>query len=161
MIGISDAVAAPSSITHGGKTYKLSPLRECDWGELERYMQDIVYDSLAHAAERAPDAETVSAELANARRESGLTMIGTARGQQMLNDDERLQCRMIWLSLKQNHPDLLEAEIPEIFDSALRAKINAITEHLNFNSADQGDGATTGKGHSPKKRKKKKRKTNR
>lgn len=146
------ATAAPTTVELGGKNYRLTPLRDRDWGEFEKWLQDRHYaaarrnlqglnaeaqrDLMRHAHDRATAIVFTDNESAK--------MMGTYEG----------ACFITYLSLRHEHPEITEDEVADLlFDPEA---LSRAMDRLPLGMPDEPAGKKKRSGTKAASRKKKK-----
>lgn len=125
---ISTIIAAPSIIKLGGKEYKLSAPRDCDFADMERFAQSEYMRFAREQADMFEGDEKISfmsKMIDNARQ---MTMTGERSKEvtEMMNSMAGA-IRLLWLLLKKNHPELTEEDIGRMMtEEALAESFDAI-----------------------------------
>ena len=106
MTRTADATAAPTTLTVKGQKIRLKPLRNRDYGEFERWVQDQVVD-IAKRNIRDMDDERATVLLNAAINEaSGITW-GDPRAIKYASTIDGA-AKLLWLSAKNEHPNMTE-----------------------------------------------------
>ena len=125
MAKISTMTSAPIEIELGGVKYKLSPLNHRALGELERWMQERLVDVAKRAAaDMSPaDRQAVLSDAVN--RAATIDLTSPEAGRLMATMEGA--CRMLWLGMRPNHPDVTLERVhdlladPATLDAAMAA----------------------------------------
>lgn len=116
------ATAAPTAVKIGNATYKLTPLKDSDYGEFEKWLQDRQYEIVKR------NLDGLSPEIAVkllAHAHDRATCIGFA-------DDESIRVmstyegavKLAWMSLRIEHPELKEDDVAELlFDPGVLSDV--------------------------------------
>ena len=124
MTTISEATAAPTMITLGGKEYRLSPIRDNDLGELERWIQDRHIEITKRNIGGLPDSiacDLMRSACAEARK---LQITDKAVIENLSTSIEGV-AKLLELQLRREHPEITHAGAialitsPENMDAAI------------------------------------------
>jgi len=130
----AQATAAPIDFTLRGKTYRLSPLRDADYGELEAWLRQ---DYLATVKAGAADLEPAERQrqLDRAFDRAHLITYTSAEGLERMNSLPG-RGKTIWLCLRRNHPELTEADVLDLLadPDAMQAAMDALTAQVEAHS---------------------------
>ena len=111
-MSLTEIAATPTEVVLKGKTWRVSPLRDRDYGEFERWMQDEVLATAQRACTGLPTEERIAlmkhafdcARQLTLNSLDGMSKLGSMRG----------AIKMLWLSLRREHPDVTEEEVFEM-----------------------------------------------
>lgn len=108
-VDVSTAMASPGTVTLAGKKYRLTPLKQREWGEFERWLKDS-YLELAKRNVRGMEGEDRDLLLKHAFDRAALI---TFQSSEAINAMETFDgaVKLVWLSLRAEHPDLTEENV--------------------------------------------------
>lgn len=123
----AQATAAPTTVELGGKQYRVSPLRDKDYGEFEKWVQDR-HMELAQRAGDGLSVEDRQALLKHAYdRASQITMASPEAIQAVITLEGSI--KLLWLHLRHEHPDLTEETVSGLL-------MNAATQEVDVDAMD-------------------------
>jgi len=96
--------AAPSEIDFEGKTYRLTPLADQDFGEFQRWMQDNYIDLAKRNLDGLSEADR-SSFLAHAYDEAAKLTLDSPETLRIMRTVDGA-AKLLWLSLRREHPEL-------------------------------------------------------
>lgn len=103
------SLASPKTVTLAGKKYRLTPLKQRDWGEFEQWLQDqhiaLAKRNLANLSDA--DRECLLKHAYN--RAAEITFQSPEAVKAMKSFDGAV--KLTWLSLRAEHPDLIEENV--------------------------------------------------
>lgn len=103
MASCADATAAPSRVKIGKHSFLVSPLRDREWGEMQRWVQDRHVDNRLRLLERAGvEGEKLDAERMKVAEEAARITLASVEFQQALTCVEGVMY-YVWLSLWREH----------------------------------------------------------
>jgi len=125
------ATAASSSFKYEGKTYRLSPLRDRDWGEFELWVQDRVMALAKRSLNGLSEAHQEVVIKHALEVASNITVSDPAAMKLMTSLEGGV--KLAWLSLRREHPELTEAEVLKMIGDksiaeTMLAKIDVLNE---------------------------------
>ncbi len=110
----TEANATPTEITLNGESYTMSPLGISDLAMLEREMKNSAIELAKEAVNRMSPA-LANGVLSDAVARASRLSINGADGQQYMSSMEGMT-RMVWLSLKHNHPQITLKQVVGLLD---------------------------------------------
>jgi hypothetical protein len=140
MISLSQSTAAPVELTIDGKVLRVRPLTYAARGELEAWMASHIRTRAAAFAAGLGDEDRRAILLDAARRAEGISE--TSPDAVPILASREGAARVLWLSLRGDHPDLSLDRVRELIcdDAALAAAMNAF-DAANKLSVDGDDAA--------------------
>ena len=109
MTSRAEATAAPMSFKMKGQSLRLSPLRDCDFGEFERYLQDRYVEVAKRNLSGLDNAVQIELLRDVMDTAAGIT-ITSPKGQELMQSIESV-VKFVWLHCRQHQPDLTETEL--------------------------------------------------
>ncbi|MBI5724598.1 MAG: hypothetical protein HZA50_11605 [Planctomycetes bacterium] len=129
-MSVSQITAAPSVLALNGVEYRLSPLRDCDYGEFERWVQDRYFDVAKRNLADLPDAQKDSLLRHAYERAAGLTINSPEALNLMVTVDGA--AKLMYLSLRREHPAITQEEATKLCtDPAVVRQCMDRVEELN------------------------------
>lgn len=124
MFSAVETLAAPGELVIKGQRYVVRPLRECDYAELEAWVQDRHVAVVKRNLSGLPEAQqTILLQDAfNAARQ--ITM--TSKEAMLVLSSVDGSRRMLWMALRQDQPDITLERVAEIL-----AEPDVLTSALN------------------------------
>ena len=122
MTTIAEATAAPIPIKLGDKTFLISPLRDMDYGVLEKFAQDRYMNLAIRSAEQIDDIEVKKSLINRAYDTASRVTFSSPEGIQQLATPQGM-VMLIWVSLRKEHPDLSVDDIADMLiqeDNAIK-----------------------------------------
>ena len=113
MTTTAEATAAPIPVKLGKKTYLISPLRDMDYGFLEKFAQDRYMDLAIRNAEKIEDKEAKQALINRAFDTASRVTFTSPEGIRQLNSGQGM-VMLCWVSLRKEHPDLSIDDVAEL-----------------------------------------------
>lgn len=122
MTTTAEATAAPISVALGEKTFLISPLRDMDYGLLEKYAQDKYMDLAIRNSEKL-ESESLKAELIKRAFDTAARVTFTSlEGMRQLTTTGGM-IMLVWVSLRKEHPELSIDDVGELLIKAGNAKL--------------------------------------
>ncbi len=115
MISASVINAAPKEVILNGERYIMRPLRDVDYAALEAWMQDRVIDVVRRNV-KGLEPEIQRKLLQEAFDKASALQMGSDGAMKVLATPDGC-LRLLWYALRQDHPDLLLADIPALVAS--------------------------------------------
>lgn len=122
MTTTAEATAASVTIRIGKKTFRISPLRDMDYGVLEKFAQDRYMDLAIRSAEKISDTEVQKSLINKAYETASRVTFSSAEGIRHLATPQGM-VMLVWVSLRKEHPDLSLDDVMEL----LSQEENALT----------------------------------
>lgn len=112
MSSTAQAAGSPVEVTLADQTYRMSPLRDVDYGEFDRWMQvrmiQTARQSLTPDMSEQDRHETMDA----AMRQASLLTIASPHGARVANSIDGV-AMLLWLGIRQNHPTVTREKLRE------------------------------------------------
>lgn len=106
------SLASPTIVTLAGKKYRLTPLKQRDWGEFERWLKD-TYLELAKRNVHGMEDKDRDCLLRHAYdRAAVITFQSSEAIEAMESFDGAV--KLVWLSLRTEHSDLTEEDVAKM-----------------------------------------------
>lgn len=105
-------LASPTTVTLAGKKYRLTPLKQRDWGEFERWLKD-TYLELAKRNVRGMEDKDRDCLLKHAFDRAALITFQSFEALEAMESFDGA-VKLVWLSLRTEHVDLTEEDVATI-----------------------------------------------
>lgn len=106
----AQAAGSPVEVTLADQTYRMSPLRDVDYGEFDRWMQvrliQTARQSLTPDMSEQERQDTMDA----AMRQASLLTIASTHGARVASSLDGV-AMLLWLGVRQNHPEVTREKI--------------------------------------------------
>lgn len=120
MTTTAEATAAPREVKIGGRKFRMSPLRDRDYGEFEAWVQDRSIDLVKRNLNGLNEVD----------RQRQLDRAFDAAAQIGIHSDEALAAmctidgvsKLVWMGLRREHPDVTEDEVTSLLTSPEHVK---------------------------------------
>ncbi len=109
---LAKATAAPIHITLGKKEYRVSPLRDADYGEYEVWVQDR-FVSVAKRTTKDLEPEERDSILKDAVSKAGAMTISSPEALRLMGSVEGA-AMLMYLSIRRRHPDITYDEMVKL-----------------------------------------------
>lgn len=131
----ADVTAAVGTVKLLGQVYYISPLRDVDYGEFNRWMQQ-EHVKLTKDAIKGMDVEVQKALLREAIAEARKLDVTSPDALQVMTSFGG-SCKLLWLSLRRRQPDLTEEELFDILEKVIEdpEEFASVMEQMDFVSS--------------------------
>lgn len=138
MTGIADATGAPLTITLQGTEYKLRPLKDVDFGEIERELQRRAYRAAQVMATECKDDAEKQELMRIAFQQASTLSMGTVEAMRYLTSLDGL-VHMVYLSMRTDQPKMAREQVKLMLsDPEAIEELAAAMEQLNPDTSPKG-----------------------
>jgi len=106
--------AGRRQVTLGGKTYKLAPLRNRDFAEFEKWMQDQAIEMVERSIQRQNLSFDERRILLNEAYEKARRLTFTSKEASPYLYKLEGAAKILWLSIRQEHPEITEEFLVDV-----------------------------------------------
>jgi hypothetical protein len=137
--------AAPITVSLGGKEYKLSPLRDRDYGEYERWIQSQIINIAKDNLDGLPE-DQQKLLLIHAFEQARKVNITSPEFLQRMNTVEGA-AKLLHLMMRRNHPEMTEINVLSLLTDPknLNTAMDGVNTLMDLDGFDAGAGAGTPK----------------
>lgn len=122
MTTTAEVTAAPIPVQLGEKTYLVSPLRDMDYGILEKFAQDKYMDLAIRNADKVTDSEAKARLIERAFDTAAKVTFTSPEGMRQLVTTGGM-IMVVWCSLRKEHPELSIDDVGELLIEAGKASL--------------------------------------
>lgn len=127
-MSIAKTTAAPSTVTLNGKEYKISPLKDVDWGELENWVKDSLIAFAERSTKNLPETQQMEL-IKHAYDKAAFLTVDSPEVIRRLASIDGV-CMLILLSLRPHYPEMTLESVKELLASS-NADVGNVVDRFN------------------------------